>query len=72
MTALKDTFTVDTAQADRVVITLNRAQAEKLAEILETCVDDSTVRLDWDEPDTADLIQDLAAHTRDKLNGPAV
>jgi hypothetical protein len=52
-------FTVTADQPDRVVLTLNREQAAKLAEVLGTCVDDSVIRLDWDEPESADLVQDL-------------
>lgn len=72
MGKLTDEFNIDASRAVRVVFTLNREQAEKLAEVLETCVDDDVVRNDWDEPESADLVQDLAAHTRDVLNGPAV
>lgn len=70
MGKLTDEFTVDASQAGRVIVTMNREQAEKLAEVLETCVDDATIRSDWDEPEAADLIQDLPAHIRDVLNGP--
>lgn len=69
MTQLKETFTVDATKANTVVLTLNREQAAKLAEVLSTCTDDSVLRLDWDEPETADLVKDLNGQILSSLDG---
>lgn len=45
--------------ADDVRLTINREQAEKLAEILALHVDPDVVRLDNDDPDGAAFVQSL-------------
>jgi hypothetical protein len=70
MGKIVDEFRIDASWKDRVTIDLNRDQAERLADVLDRCVDDTVIRDGWGEPDTADLVQDLGAHIRDVLNGP--
>lgn len=54
------------AHADSRKVTLTNVQWDKLAEVLATCVDDDTIRYDWNEPETADFIGALTGALRSR------
>lgn len=52
------------AKNGEVKLVMTVEQLDKLAEVLDTCVDRDTVALDWDEPQTAEFVDSLVSAIR--------
>ena len=50
-----------------VHLTMTNEQLVKLTEVLDTCVDDDVLRLDWNEPETADFVRALTDAVREAM-----